>query len=186
MGKVRKLLSAYGLGSKQSKAHKQHCNPADCCIQVVKVTTPIDLDHSGAPSWSWLLYMSYVAAILNCMSHRSLSWLTPYETAYRFTPDVSQLIELLLWESVLILDNKTQFTESRKIFGYYAGPAPNKGDIDFSWVWTVEDGLLAQSFLWRANSTTDPNHRVCYQSVGRWRQKPLLNPSTSNPYINFG
>ena len=80
--------------------------------------------------------MEYVVSIINCMDHYSLSWNTSHEAAYGFTPNVAHLISFEFWEPILILDNKTQFTDSREIVGYYAGPDPNKGDIDCSWVWT--------------------------------------------------
>ena len=76
--------------------------------------------------------MAYVVSILNFMAHRSLSWLTPHEAAYVFTPDVAHLMEFEFWEPILILDDKTQFHDSRDIFGYYTGPAPNKVALKFS------------------------------------------------------
>ena len=60
------------------------------------------------------------------MVHLSLSWRIPHKAAYGFTPDVAHLMEFEFWEPILILDDKTKFTDSREIFGYYAGPSPNK------------------------------------------------------------
>ena len=76
--------------------------------------------------------MAYVVSILNYMAHISLSWRTPHEAAYGFTPDVAHLMEFEFWEPIQILDDKTQFPDSREIFGYYAGPGPNKGAIGCS------------------------------------------------------
>ena len=67
MGSVRKLLCNFGLGSKQSKAHKKNQKPDECFIQEIKGTTRTFIDSSGAPSWSWILCIAYVVAILNCM-----------------------------------------------------------------------------------------------------------------------
>ena len=36
------------------------------------------------------------------------------------------------WEPILILDDETQFPEPHYIFGYYAVPDLNKGDLDWS------------------------------------------------------
>ena len=68
--------------------------------------------------------------VFNCMAHRSFSWRNQCDAAYVFTPDVAQLMEFELWEPIIILDEKTQFPESRKIFYYYAGYAPNKGALN--------------------------------------------------------
>ena len=94
------------------------------------------------------------------MDHRSLSQRTPHKSAYGLTPDVAHITEFGLWETILIFDDKTQFPDSWEIFGYCTGPAPNKGNIGCSWVWTEEHGLLARYFLCHANSPTDPNRQM--------------------------
>ena len=72
------LLSAYGVGRKQSESHKQNQNPGECHIQEIKGTTRTVLDGSGAPSQSWLLFMVYVVSIPNFMARLYLSWITPH------------------------------------------------------------------------------------------------------------
>ena len=99
------------------------------------------------------------------MAQQSFSWSTTHNAAYGFTPDVAHLMEFEFWEPILILDDKTQFPESHDIFGYYAGPALNKSDIDWSWVWTKEHGLLARYILRHANSPTDTNRHIVPVSV---------------------
>lgn len=93
VGSVINILHAYGLGSNQYKAHKNNHNPAKRHIQEVKVNTWTVLDHSNTPSFSWLLCMAHVAAIINCMLHRSLSRRASHKAAYSFTPDVAHLFE---------------------------------------------------------------------------------------------
>ena len=133
MGNMHNLLCAYGVGRKQSKSHKQNQKPAERCIKNIKDTTSTILEHSGAPSWYWILSMEYAISILNCTAHRSLDFCTPHKAAYGFAPDVAHLMEFELWETILILDKKTHFPEYHKIFGYYVEPTPNKCDIDCSW-----------------------------------------------------
>ena len=111
MGSVRKLLRAYVVGSKQYEAHKQNQNPDERRIQEIKCTTCTVLDSSGTPSFSWIICMAYSVSILSCMAHFSLSWCTTHEAEYGFTPDVAHLMEFELWEPILILDDKTQFTD---------------------------------------------------------------------------
>ena len=69
-------------------------------------------------------------------------------------------MEFKFWEPIIILDDKTQIPESRKIFGYYAGPAPNKGALGCSWVWTEEHVLLENCVLRHANIPADHNRHM--------------------------
>ena len=68
------------------------------------------------------------------MVHLSLYWRTQHKAAYGITTDAKHLMEFEFWGPILILDDKTHFTNSQEIFCYHFGPAPNKGDIDYSWV----------------------------------------------------
>ena len=152
MGSLRKLLSAYGVRSKQSEAHKHNQNPAECRIQVIKGTNFTILNCYDAPSWSWLLCMACVVSIINFMDHLSLYWRNPHEDEYGFMTNFAHSME-----TILIFDEKTQFTDSRGIFGYYSGTAPNKGALDCSWVWNDDHVLLARSIIHHDNSPTHPN-----------------------------
>ena len=91
------------------------------------------------------------------MAHRSLYWRTTHKATYGFTPDVAHLMKFELLEPNITIEDKTQFPESRDIFGYYAGNTPNKGAIDCSWVWTKENGLLLRSVPRYANRHIDTN-----------------------------
>ena len=94
-----------------------------------------------------------------------MPWRTPHKAAYGFPPDVSHLMEFEFWENILIIDDKTQFPESHDLFGYYDGPALNKGAINWSWVWTKKHGLIARSILLHANSPTYTNRHMVPVSV---------------------
>ena len=48
--------------------------------------------------------------------------------------DVVHLIDFELWETILILDEKTKFPNPQRIFGYYTGIAPNKDALNWYWV----------------------------------------------------
>ena len=111
MGIVRNILRAYEVGRKQYESHKDNQNTYELRIQETKGTNFTVIDHSGAQSWSWLLCMTHVVSILNCMAHRYLSWSKPHEDAYGFTPDVSHLMEFELWEPIIIIDDKNHFPE---------------------------------------------------------------------------
>ena len=64
MGIVRKLLHAYGVGSKKYESYKHNQNPDERLIKEIKGTASTVLDCSGAQIWSWLLCMAYVVSIL--------------------------------------------------------------------------------------------------------------------------
>ena len=74
--------------------------------------------------------MVCVVSIINFMYHLSLSCHNPHEYEYGFMTNVAHLMEFELWDTILILDDITQFPNSHGIFGYYSGTATNKGDID--------------------------------------------------------
>ena len=117
------------------------------------------------------------------MAHRSLSWRTPHEAYYGFTPDVAHLIKFVFWGPVLVIDNKTQIPESRDIIGYYAGPVPKKGALNLSWVWTKDRGLISQSVLRHAKINTDHNRCMVLVS-GETDTEPYTEPVNTEP-INF-
>ena len=147
MGSLRKLIRAYGVRSKQSEAHKHNQNPAERRIQEIKGTNFTILNRSGAPSWSWLLCMACVVSIINFMDHLSLYWRNPHEDEYGFMTNFAHPME-----TILILDEKTQFTDSQEIFRYYDVPDHSKGGLNCSWVWTEDHGLLARCVLPHCNS----------------------------------
>ena len=70
------------------------------------------------------------------MAHRSLSWRTPHESAYGFTPNFAHLMGFEVKEPILILDEKNHFPNSQEIFGYYDGPDNNKEALECLWVWS--------------------------------------------------
>ena len=110
------------------------------------------------------------------MSYRYFFGVPPHEAAYDFTPDVARLMEVKIWEPILILDDKTQFLESRKIFGYYAGHAPNKGALNCSWFWTKDHGLIACSFQLYNNSLKYHNRFKVPVSGGIKEQSSKCEP----------
>ena len=65
--------------------------------------------------------------------HHSLYFCTPHKFAHGFTPDVTHLMEFDSWETILRLDEKTQFPESREIFCWYDVSTSNEGDLVCSW-----------------------------------------------------
>ena len=99
------------------------------------------------------------------MAHRSLPWRTSHKASYGFTYGVSHLMEFEFWEPIIIIDENTQFTESHNIFGYYAGPALNKGAIDWYLVYTKEHVLLTRFTLQHDNIPTYNNRHMAPVSV---------------------
>ena len=100
----------------------------------IKGTIFIILNCFSAPSWSWIICMACVVSITNCMGHHSLSCHKPHQDEYGFMTDVVHLMDFEILETILILDDKTHFTRSQRIFGYYTGTAPNKGAVNWYWV----------------------------------------------------
>ena len=111
--------------------------------------------RSGAPPAAWLLCVLYVISILNVVPLKSLHYDTPTRVCLGHTADISHLLQFKFWERVYIFTGDTAFPGSKEIAGYYAGPAPNKGDALCSWVYTEHGQLIARSVL-RPATTQDP------------------------------
>ena len=69
-------------------------------------------------------------------------------------------MEFEFQEPILPLDDKIQLPESCNLFGYYAGPDPNKCDIEYYQVWIEDYGLLAHSVRCHSDNTTDHNRHM--------------------------
>jgi hypothetical protein len=66
---VEKILRMYNIKDMQTEPHHPWQNPAERCIQVVKATTNVILDRTGARKVMWLLCMMYVVFLLNHLAH---------------------------------------------------------------------------------------------------------------------
>ena len=152
---VKTLLRCHSVKDQQCEPHHQHQNPAERQIQEVKGTTAVVMDRSGAPPAAWLLCMIYVVAILNITPLKSLNYDTPTRVCLGHTADISHLLQFKFWERVYIYTGDAAFPGSKEIGGYYAGPAPNKGDALCSWVYTDDGQLVARSVL-RPATAKDP------------------------------
>ena len=106
MGIGQKLIRSYGVGSEQSEAHKQNQEPAVRQIQEIKGTNCTVLNHSESSSWYWFLCLACIVLIINWMYH-ILIWIHDRCRA----PN-----GVWIMGKILILDDKTHFSNSRGVF----------------------------------------------------------------------
>jgi hypothetical protein len=126
--KVVDILRALFISSWQSEPHQQHQNYAENRYQTVKTMGNTILDHTGAPSYTWLLCLTYVCFILNFTVSSALNGGVPIQRATGSTNDISALLRFRLWEPVYYkLDDSTFPSESREKSGRFVGIAENVG-----------------------------------------------------------
>ena len=78
--KVKDILRYLFIGAWQSEPHHQHQNPGERKYQDLKRTANSVMDRTGAPAYTWLLALMYVAYVLNhvvCASIGNVCPLTP-------------------------------------------------------------------------------------------------------------
>ena len=65
------------------------------------------MDWTGAPGYTWLLCLIYVAALLNHLANANLGDLHPSQLRYRVTPDILVYLNFYFNQPVLYaIDNK--------------------------------------------------------------------------------
>ena len=87
--KVVDILRMYKCGNYMSEPKHQHQNFAEKWIRMLEDTLNRIMDQTGAPGYTWLLCLIYVAALLNHLANANLGDLTPLAAMYGVTPDIS-------------------------------------------------------------------------------------------------
>jgi hypothetical protein len=94
--KVVDILRALFISSWQSEPHQQHQNYAENRYQTVSKTMGNTiLDRTGAPSYTWLLCLTYVCFILNFTVSSALRGGVPIQRATGSTNNISPLLRFL-------------------------------------------------------------------------------------------
>jgi len=98
--RVKQLLRAYCIDDWQSEPYHQHQNFAESRWRTIQERTNITLERTGAPASTWLLCLTWICAIMNCMSTPVLNGKTPIGMLTGSTPDISHLTCFFFWEPV--------------------------------------------------------------------------------------
>jgi hypothetical protein len=77
--KVKDILRAYHINDRQSKPHHQRQNFAERHYGKIKSRTNVIMNRTGAPAYTWLLCLQYVAYLYNHISNKTMNWNTPMQ-----------------------------------------------------------------------------------------------------------
>jgi len=158
---IKDILRLYNIFDLQSEPHHQHQNPAERRIQEVKATTNVVMDRTGCPSFMWLLCMTYVVFILNCLAHGTLDGRTPTEVAFGYTPDISVILGFTFYQKVLYREDQQCFPGGRERSGRFVGFAENIGDALTYLIWTDDtQQLIVRSEVRPFDDPRHPNVRL--------------------------
>ena len=155
--KVKNILRHYRIGEYMSEPHHQHQNFAENRIGTLKDYSNRIMDRFGAPAYTWLLCLTYVAGLLNILANPNLGWRTPYEAMYGVTPDISAYCEFHFWQPIYYAEDNQWPSETGEKAGRWVGVAENVGDA------------LTYKIL------TDETKKVIYHSAVRPQDPNLLN-----------
>ena len=133
LAKVVDILRMYKCGNYMSEPEHQHQNFAENRIRTLKDTSNRIMDRTGAPGYTWLLCLIYVAALLNHLANANLGDFTPPLAAmYGVSPDISAYLNFYSNQPVLYaIDNKWP-SESPEKSGRWMGVVHN-GDDDLTY-----------------------------------------------------
>jgi hypothetical protein len=169
------ILRALHIGQWQSEAEQQHQNPCERHYQTLKTTTNTLLDRSGSPACTWLLYLMYVAVLLNLTYNWTLGGM-PLQAAEGSTQDISPLLCFYWWEPVRFKVDDAPFpSTSREERGHFVGISQNVGHaMTYKILCDKSLKVLHRSNLHSAANPSDPNH-VWIHLMGRSYLTPLAS-----------
>lgn len=126
--KVKDILRAYVIKDWQSEPYHQHQNRAERKYQDLKRMATTIMDRTGAPPYTWLLALLYVAFLLNRTANPSLNHRTPLEALDGVTPDISILLRFHFYEPVYYRVHEPTFpSQTREAKGRFVGFSENVG-----------------------------------------------------------
>ena len=105
------------------------------------------MDRTGTPSYLWFLATEYSVYLLNHLASKPLKWKTPIEVATDETPDISNLLQLHLYQKVYYYDPKSSFPNSKEKLGRFVGIAENVGDMLTYRIQTENHQVISRSVV---------------------------------------
>jgi hypothetical protein len=127
--KIKDILRAYKIDDWESEPHHQHQNYAERHYATMKSRVNVIMNRTGAPGYTWLLCLQYVAYLYNHISVHSLEWRTPLQLLTGETTDISIMLHFTFWEEVYYSKYNSNFpSDTTEEAGYFVGFAVNVGD----------------------------------------------------------
>ncbi len=157
---VRDILRQYCIEDMQSEPLQQNQNPAERRIQEVKSMTNVVMDRTGAPTYLWLLCMTYCVYILNHLSHPTLDGRPPLQVAFGTTVDISSMLCFFFFQPILYYVHDSPFPHSREKLGRFVGFSETIGDaLTFMILTDDTKEIIHRSVVRPAHDVSNPNAR---------------------------
>jgi hypothetical protein len=160
--KIKDILRAYHIADWKSEPHHQHQNFAERHYGNIKSRTNVILGRTGAPPYSWLLCLQYVAYLYNHISIKSHDWKAPIQLLLGETSDIIVLLQFAFWEEAFFTRVNSGFpSESTEERGYFVGFAPHVGDLmTFQVLSKTTRKIIFRSNVHSVSTSGCPNYRL--------------------------
>ena len=112
-----------------SEPKHQHQNYCERRWQNIKHNTTNLMNKLLIPGFAWLLALTFVCQLMNCMAVESLAWHAPLHVLTGQKPDISPFIQYRFWEDVYFRNYYASNTLAAEdeTAGWFVGIAENVG-----------------------------------------------------------
>eukprot|EP00957_Ditylum_brightwellii_P012652 956191-Ditylum_brightwellii.AAC.1 len=154
----RKIVCKCNIKSENTELHDPQQNPAERHTQDVKSMCTKMMDRTGSPAFLWFFCMLYLVMLLIFTALESLGWITPHQSCFGITPDISAPLQFQFYQPVYFLEKDT-FPKEDEQQGHWLGVAETKGDTLTSWILTENKQVLVCSLV-RPVDENEINHQA--------------------------
>ena len=123
------------------------------------------MDRTGTPEFLWFYAMKYVTMVLNYSALESLNWVTPHQTCFGTTPDISALLQFYFYQPIYYAQEDS-FPNVKEQLGHWLGVTENKGDALTYYVLTSGKQILVRSLV-RPVTDSEANLRCPRPTINR-------------------
>ena len=159
-GRALEYLRILMIPTWQSEPHQQHQNYAERKIQHLKQMSHTIMDRTGAPAFTWLLCLMYVAYLLNHTWSENIKNV-PITALLGITVDISVLLRFHFWQKVYFKAIEPGYpSDSKERLGHIVGISEHVGHA-LTWkVLDCETHKVIHRSLCRAAEPETVNLRI--------------------------
>jgi hypothetical protein len=163
--KVQHILQTLCVSSWQSKPYQQHENFAERRYQTIKHATNRILECTGAPSYTWLLFLQHVCLLLNHSYNGTIKGV-PLQQITGATVDISAFHRFYFWQKVYYKKVDCHFpsTTSVEDIGHIVGISEHSGHaLTYKVLYPCTQKIIHRSLVHPVDSS---DHNLCAESFG--------------------
>jgi hypothetical protein len=134
-------------------------NPPERMMSELKDSMEKQYIDTGCDPKSWFRLVCHVSAVKNHTARESFKWRTPFEASAGETPDITGLLQFILWERVYYLDPPGGSENP----GRWLGRAHNYGDTMCYWILTDDD---TKELIVLKQTSTGTSTAIAWSSPG--------------------